>query len=446
MGPLYFYDTCAILNVQEKAFENDFLISYITLLELENIKTSRNKSDEVKYKARNISRLLGENTDKYDVIFSQDVEDEKANKASVVSSALDGKQTLLSMDVEIIKCVDYTIKRYGFPIDEIVFVTDDMLCKFIAKNMFGLTVVSSSDVLSSEEEYLGYKEIEMSISDIEDFYSDDNYKTQNNFGLLENQYLIVKIKDQESDGTKVPSDLIEKKSNIVATYRWSNGELKKVGYKTVKSSMFGDKMKPKDIYQSFAIDSILNNKITAISGKAGSGKSLISLMTIMHLIESGSYDRVVVMFNPTKARGASDMGFYAGNAIEKAMQNSIGKMLTTKFGDTFAVDYLIQQQKLSIVSMADARGMEIKDNEILYITECQNTTADLLKLCLERASEKCKIIIEGDYTCQVDSYLYEGSSNGMKRAIDVLKGDVDFGYVSLPNIWRSRLAELVSKF
>lgn len=65
--------------------------------------------------------------------------------------------------------------------------------------------------------------------------------------------------------------------------------------------MFGDKIRPKDVYQACAIDSILNNTMTTLSGKAGSGKSLISLITMMSLIESGKYDRIVIMFNPTKA-------------------------------------------------------------------------------------------------------------------------------------------------
>ena len=151
------------------------------------------------------------------------------------------------------------------------------------------------------------------------------------------------------------------------------------------------------------------------------------------------------MFNPTKARGAVEMGYYSGDAIDKAMQNSIGSILTTKLGDRFAVDMLLQQDKIKLVSMADVRGMEVRDNEILYITEVQNTSIELLKLCLSRASSGCKIIIEGDYDTQVDSYLFDGKANGMRRVIEVLKGEEEFGYVHLPNVWRSKIASLVDK-
>ena len=185
--------------------------------------------------------------------------------------------------------------------------------------------------------------------------------------------------------------------------------------------------------------------IIMVTGKAGSGKSLLSLVVAMHLIQKGLYDRLIVVFNPTKTRGASDMGFYTGDFIEKAMQNSIGQILCTKFGDRYSVDDLIQQEKLKLVSMADARGIEIGNNEILYITECQNTSVELLKLCLSRASEKCKVFIEGDYTSQVDSYAFDGIQNGMKRAIDVLKGEDIFGFVELQTVWRSKLAALMDK-
>ena len=124
------------------------------------------------------------------------------------------------------------------------------------------------------------------------------------------------------------------------------------------------------------------------------------------------------------------------------MLNSIGNILTTKFGDRYAVDYLIQQNKLKLVSMADCRGMEISDNEILWITEASNTSVDLMKLCLSRVSSGAKVIIEGDYEAQVDSREFAGGNNGLKRVIEVFKDHKEFGYVQLQNVWRSKIAEL----
>ena len=408
-----FLDTNALLNLQENAFKEEFVIAQKTLEELENIKSSGSKDGEVKYKARKVARLLDDNWGKYHVVkYSPEID-----------------QTIESFNLD--KTPDNIILASAYIYNSmcnILVVSDDLNCKFISREIFGLETRGANEInlVKDMDEYLGYKDVTLSDEEMSDFYL---HLDRNTFENVVNEYLIIRKSDGE----------------IVDTLRWNGNEFKKVCSKTIKSIMFGDKIKPKDIYQACAIDSIFNNTMTAISGKAGSGKSLISLVTIMNLIESGKYDRVVIMFNPTKARGASDMGYYSGDATEKAMQNSIGSILTTKFGDRYAVDMLLQQDKIRLVSMADVRGMEVRDNEILYITEAQNTSIELLKLCLSRASSECKIIIEGDYNSQVDSYLFDGTSNGMKRVIDVLKGEEEFGYIHLPNIWRSKIAALVDR-
>ena len=408
-----FLDTNALLNLGENAFKERFIIAQKTLEEIENIKISSNKDNEIKYKARNIARLLDANENGYDVIaYSPEIK-----------RIIDNHFLSETPDNIILASAYYCNLN-----EPVLVCSDDLNCKFISRNIFGLTTkgINEINLVKNLDEYTGYKDVTLSDEEMSYFYLHSN---ENIFECLMNEYLIIRKSDGE----------------VVDTLRWNGIEFKKVCNKTVKSTMFGDKIKPKDVYQSCVIDSIYNNTMTAISGKAGSGKSLLSLVTIMNLIETGKYDRVVIMYNPTKARGAVDMGYYSGSAIEKGMQNSIGSILTTKFGDRFAVDMLIQQDKIRLISMADVRGMEVRDNEILYISEAQNTSIELLKLCLSRASSECKIIIEGDYDSQVDSYLFDGTSNGMKRAIEVLKGEEEFGYVHLPNIWRSKIAALVDK-
>lgn len=404
-----FYDTNSLLELLDDAFNEKFVCSLKTIEEIENIKTSANKDLDIKYKARQLARLLDKHIGNYDVVIPDTETFELLNYMQLEHTP-----------DNVILASAYMYNMHN-PIE---FISFDIACKLLAIHKFHLKI---GQVHKNKNEYRGFIEKVMSEEEMAYFYE---HNKENIFDLFVNQYLIIRNTEGE----------------IVDCLKWNGEEYIPLYKKSIKSIAFGDKIKPKDIYQSMVIDSIMNNTITAISGKAGSGKSLLSLMTAMHLIETGKYDRLVVMFNPTKTRGASDLGFYSGSFIEKAMQNSIGQILTTKFGDRLAVDMLIQQEKIKLVSMADARGMEIRDNEILYITECQNTSVDLLKLCLSRASAGCKIIIEGDYNAQVDSYLFEGNKNGMMRAIDVLKGENIFGYVELQNVWRSKIAELVDKF
>lgn len=406
-----FLDTNALLNLADNAFKEFFVIAQKTLEEIESIKTSDRKDSEIKYKARRVAHLLDEKYGTYEVIrYSDSIKRiiEEDGLTETPDNIIIASAYIYNQSTPVLVC------------------TDDLNCKFISRNIFLLPTKSSYEINLTQnvEEYTGYKEVTLSNEEMSYLYCHLN---ENIYQCLINEYLIVKKMDGE----------------IVDTLCWNGMEFKKVCNKTIKTTMFGDKIRPKDAYQACAIDSIMNRTMTVLSGKAGSGKSLLSLACIMNLIETGEYDRVIVMFNPTKARGASDMGFYTGDATEKAMQNSVGSILTTKFGDRFAVDMLLQQDKLRLVSMADVRGMEVRDNEILYITECQNTSIELLKLCLSRASSGCKIIIEGDYNTQVDSYMFDGSSNGMKRVIEGLKGNEELGYVHLPNVWRSKIAALV---
>ena len=406
---VYFYDTNAVLELQNKIFDQHFYISSVTLEELEKIKTSSRHDETVKYKARKILHLLDEYTDKYDVVMYQ----------NVIGDIINEKLIEITPDSKIVACCSFI--QNLIPCDQqLVFCTNDIACKMIASKIFGLHVETVGE--NKLDEYKGFIEKSLSEKEMAYFYE---HISENIFGLLINQYLILK----------------DEKDEIVDAYRW-NGTQHEPLFKRNIQSLYFDKLKSKDIYQSCAIDSLMNCTITAITGKAGSGKSLLALMSAMYLIEKGKYDRIVVMFNPTKTRGASDMGFYGGDFIDKAMQNSIGQILTTKFGDRYAVDLLLSQNKLKLVSMADCRGMEISDSEILWITESQNTSIDLIKLCLSRVSSGAKVFIEGDYLSQVDSNAFDGNNNGLKRMIDVFKGHEEFGYVQLQNVWRSKIAEL----
>lgn len=208
----------------------------------------------------------------------------------------------------------------------------------------------------------------------------------------------------------------------------------------LKSKYFSA-IKPLDEYQLCAIDSLTHDTITVITGKAGTGKTLLSLAYAFQQVDSGQKRKVVILTNPTKARGAEELGFYSGDRTDKLLQNSIGAILASKLGDPMMIDVLMQQGKLEILPVSDIRGYEVSDEDIMYITEAQNLTTDLMKLCIQRCSEKTKIILEGDPETQLDSWYFEGKNNGLKRVIEVFHGFDGFGHINLPNVRRSRVAE-----
>ena len=93
--------------------------------------------------------------------------------------------------------------------------------------------------------------------------------------------------------------------------------------------------------------------------------------------------------------------------------------------------------------VADARGYDTTSmNAGVYIQEAQNLDRELMKLLLQRLGEDTICLIDGDDTAQVDLDAYAGMNNGIKRAVEVFKGQDFFGTVQLQKVRRSRIAEV----
>jgi PhoH-like ATPase len=378
-------------DLEDLVKQFEIIIPMVVLEELDNLNHSTNDQNK-KYKIRNAIRLIESNINRITIDTYNYMNEKNDNK--ILDSCIDNQAKLLTYDIAM------KIKAKVLNIDCI-------------------------EVSKSENTYKGYKEVTLDEFELASFYE----CMTNKWNLLTNEYLI--IKDLEG--------------NIIDCKKFTKHGFKDISKKTLKSVLFGDKIKAKDVYQEMAFDSLVNDKFTVISGFAGSGKSLLSLVYCTWALQNSKYDKIIIAFNPTKTRGASEMGFYSGNVVEKGLQQFIGNMLNSKFGDPMVVHGLLNQGKLQLVPISDIRGMEINDNQILYITEAQNLSIDLCKTCIQRVSENAKVIFEGDIAAQVDNRLFEGNNNGLKRAIEVFKGHSMFGYVDLPNIYRSRIADIAER-
>ena len=404
MGILKYYDTSTLLEHYADIDFTECGISSKTIEELENIKTSQMKSDDIKYRARQVTKAIDKYSPVVKIVTQGTINDVQSKGLEVINDNL------------IVSSI-----AYGFKEDDI-FYSEDYIQRLIAKNYFG--ICAKKYPTAKQEEYKGFKIVNPDDERLDDLYPNNN---ANIFGCLTNEYIIVKDDNGNDD------DVL----------KWTGEKYVTLFNKSLKTIAFGDRIKPKDVYQKAVIDSIMTNQITAISGSAGSGKSLLSLLCGLYLVEKGTYDRIVILFNPCPVRGATQLGYYSGSRDEKSILSNIGNMLISKLGDRFTLESYMSQGKIVLLPMVDCRGMEISDNEILYITEAENTTADLLKICLTRISSGAKAIIEGDYN-QIDSKIFE-SNNGLKRMIDTFAGHKCFGMVELQNVWRSHIADIADK-
>ena len=396
-----FVDTNILLN-NEFNFE-DYKKVYISIISIEELDKLK-RDGRIGYQARQAIKKI-----------------EKAvNKEIVFKSTYSGVNFIdHNNDNEILR---QSYEQYVLD-NELVFLTDD-LCLKVKADSLGLPCERFEFKENKNKLYKGYKEVTLTDEELAQHYENPI----NQWDLLINEYLIIKNKD---------NDVVDKQ-------RWTEKGFSPLSTRTFKS-MYLDDFKPKDVYQMCCMDSLINTEFTIITGAAGSAKTLISLSYIMQSIQNGKIGKAVIAFNPAKLRNNESLGFYSGNRLEKILQNSIGGILSSKFGDMQQVEGLISQGKLMIIPTCDIRGTEISDKDILYVTEAQNIDTYTMRTIIQRAKAGTKIIIEGDILEQQDIRINNISESGMYKAIEVFKGTPYFSCMKLENIYRSPIAEIAQR-
>lgn len=411
----FFYDTCALLNKMHKIFESNdkFFISVLTLSELENIKTSGTKDPDTRFKARKLIHMLKENESKYEVVLYQSYWDSDINDLCFLSNNNDSKIIMSALKTQD-----------NYP--SLIFVTEDYCCGTLA-TAAGLTVLYESD---KPDDYTGFVTLRLENEDkIAEFYNELFMDSNNPLNMLINQYLL--IEDVEN--------------HIIDKYKWTEDGFKKVPYNVFDSKQFGA-IKPKDDYQQLVMDSMKKNKITMIRGAAGTGKSYISVAYLFECLEKGTIDKIIIFCNTVATNGAAKLGYYPGTRDEKLLDSQIGNFLSSKLGDKFAVEKMIDDGTLVLLPMSDIRGYDTSGMKAgIYITEAQNLDIELMRLALQRIGESSICILDGDSDAQVDASAYAGENNGMRRVSEVFRGDPVYGEVTLQNIYRSRIARIAQR-
>lgn len=396
-------DTNVLFNKPEVLLEYNVVIPSHVLREVEHLELTRKQDRLLQFQIRRFKNFLDENEHLH-----VDLKDYKFN----LRDDWDGNYT---DNILVQICVE---EGYGL-------LSNDRLLKDKCR-LYDIEVVDLQN--SNFIENKGFKEINMHETQLLEVYYNLN---TNWFDMHINEYVAI---NNVVDGEIL--DVMKWDGTQLVTLRNEKGELGTQVY----SPRF-DWLIPKDEYQVMAIDSILSNQLTSIRGRAGSGKSLISLHTAWHLVETQGY-KMVMFVNPASSKDAEELGFYKGDRLAKLLQSSVGATLISKFGDEFTVIEQVENGLLQILPFSDLRGFDTGESKVIvWILEAQNLTKELLKLGLQRIGENTKVIVDGDYHAQIDKGAYE-SDNGMKRMSEIFRGDISFGEIELQNVWRSRLAEM----
>ncbi|WP_379355143.1 MULTISPECIES: PhoH family protein [unclassified Paenibacillus] len=387
------FDTNALLSFSHLLNNDDeIIIPIIVIDELDNLKSG---FTEKSYRAREAVRKIKKLSNLYiDPVFSRN--------HKLVDNSKYGKN-----DDVIIECA----KTHNASL-----VTGDYIVEIKAK----AENINVIDTLGNQnDDYTGYREFIIEENEIDSFHFNIH-----KHGFQINQYVILKDASEE----------------IIEIAKWNGNSLQRCKPEDIKTIMFGN-FKAFDEFQVCALDSLQTNQMTMIKGKAGSGKSIITLNYAWNEIENNKYDKLIIFTNPVASKNSAKLGYYPGTRLEKLMESQTGTMLTSKFGDESEVYKQIEANKLALLPFSDIRGFDTTGMKaLIWFIECQNLDVELMKLGISRVGDDCKIILDGDYSGQVDMEAYAGYNNGMRRVSEVFRGQDFYGEVQLNYVHRSKMA------
>ncbi|MEK6773800.1 MAG: PhoH family protein [Bdellovibrionota bacterium] len=314
---------------------------------------------------------------------------------------------------------------------KVELITKDINLR-IKADVYGITAKDfEPGTLQQEDLYEGYLEMEVSPEKIDTFYRDKKFDPGEH-KLIPNQYLIMKDASNP---------------NHSAIGRYSFKEKAIVPLISPPDSIWG--IHARNVEQSFALDSLLNDEILFVSlvGKAGTGKTLLAIAAGLHkTLDEGQFQRLLVS-RPIFPMGR-DIGYLPGDIEQKLnpwMQpifDNVEFLMGADKKATGRTQELINQGMLNIEPLTYIRGRSIP-KQYLIVDEAQNLTPHEIKTIVTRAGRGTKIVLTGD-VYQIDNPYVDSANSGLTYAVERFKGHPISGHVTLSKGERSELAELAA--
>ena len=274
-----------------------------------------------------------------------------------------------------------------------------------------------------EDFYKGYIHVTLNEEDMAKFYNGD-YSLVGD--LKENEYILL----YNSDGT------------IADKFRYNNGFLNSVKFTTLGNDFTGI-IKPRNPEQALAFDMIKDEHtaVKLLTGKWGSGKTLILCNAAIEAIASGRFEKIVWIRNNIQVKDTDPLGSLPGTSFDKMLPYVLP--LADHCGGIEGIERLLRDGRLEVIPLAFLRGRSIR-NAVIISSEAENLTKEHIQLLLGRVDEGSNLWLDADLK-QRDRLSFE-KSQGIETMIERLAGQELFGYVHLVKSERSaasRLADLM---
>ena len=184
---------------------------------------------------------------------------------------------------------------------------------------------------------------------------------------------------------------------------------------------------------------------TLITGKFGSGKTLLATATALALTNK----KIFITRPPRGISNDYDIGFLPGNKDEKMLEWAGGFLSALNFlyRDTkgYTYDNIKSQlffEKFEIIPLNMIQGVSILEGEILIVDEVQLVTKEYMSMILSRMSEGSKLFLLGDIRQTYSTISQEES--GLYKLMKVLPHEA-LAHVDLQKIYRNKLTEIALK-
>lgn len=323
------------------------------------------------------------------------------------------------------------------PRKKVVVVSKDINLR-VKADILGITAEDyENDKINFEEMYTGvlvHEIFEPIVPDLYTFKEIELSKIPTLPKMYPNQYLVIKYGGQKG------------------LARFDATQNKLVGLMGAgKSGVWG--IQPKNLEQTLALDMLLNDdiKLVTLIGKAGTGKTLLSVAAGFHKTLTLDDYKKIVISRPIVPMG-KDLGYLPGTLEEKMnpwmkpIFDNVDFLLngqnTTGKGFCVSGKELLDQGMMEVEPLTYIRGRSIP-NQYLLIDEAQNLTPHEIKTIITRAGVGTKIILTGD-CYQIDNPFLDASSNGLAYVVERFKKEKIAAHITLLKGERSELAEIAS--
>ena len=166
---------------------------------------------------------------------------------------------------------------------------------------------------------------------------------------------------------------------------------------------------------------------------------MLMIAAAMNLIDKGLFKKIIFIRPNVTVANVPDIGYLPGNEQDK-LSWTLGPILD-KVGGEAQLKTLLTKGTIENIPLLYIRGRSF-ENSIIYVTEGQNMTTEIVKLIIGRVGEGSELWINGD-TSQTDKKVFD-EDNGVIKMINRLSGNKLFGYVYLPITERSEVANLAN--